>query len=64
MYKESNSDSHVVSTSNNQGRHGVTNKTIITPTSGICKTQDDIVKRLLESRSLVNSDNIVMLGTW
>ena len=35
MYKESDFDSHVVSTSNNQGENGVTDKAIITPTSGI-----------------------------
>ena len=50
MYKESDSDSHVVSTTNNQGENGVTNKTINAPTSGICKTQDDIQNRLEASR--------------
>ena len=64
MYKESDSDRHVVSISNNQGEHGVTNKTIISPTSVICKTQDEIQKRLQATKNIQDSDNMVLPCDW
>ena len=64
MYKESDSDSHVVSITNNQGENGVTNKTINAPASGIYKTQDDIQKRLQALRNMLDSENTVLPSAW
>ena len=64
MYKEIDSDYHVVSTSNNQAEHGVTNKTKIAPTSVECKTPEEIQKRLQETRMLQDSDNMVLPCKW
>ena len=64
MYKESDSDSHVVSITNNQGENGVTNKTINAPASGIYKTQDDIQNRLQASRNMLDSENMVLPCAW
>ena len=57
MYKEIDSNRHVVSTSNNQTEHGVTNKTKIPPTSLEYKTPEQIQKRLQETRMLQESDH-------
>ena len=64
MYKESDSDSHVVSFTNNQGENGVTNKTINAPASGIYKTQDHIQKRSQALRNMLDSENTVLPSAW
>ena len=64
MYKEIDSNRHVVSISNYQIEHGVTNKTKIPPTSEEYKTTEQIQKRLQETRMLQDSDNMVLPCKW